>query len=163
MAMLLRPPPDCPWRIVFDGCIDKHAAASFLILSHRFSPRAFPQGASRKSAPSGTEGRHYSERETTPLSSIKHVFPDNLSVLYLDVFCFGGALRCFWSSGELKARGVGRPTSECACMHKHVNWPPRTVAGSEGRAAAGISVSQTTNNVMGQTGRSAPSVQSAGP
>lgn len=47
-------------------------------------------------------------------------------------------------------------------MHVHVDGPPRTVAGLKGGAAAGIGVSQTTNKVIGQTERSAPSVQAVG-
>lgn len=40
IVMLLRP-PDCLWRIVFDGCIDKHVAASFFIPFTSFSPEPF--------------------------------------------------------------------------------------------------------------------------
>lgn len=40
IVMLLHP-PDCLWRIVFDGCIDKHVAASFFIPFTSFSPELF--------------------------------------------------------------------------------------------------------------------------
>lgn len=102
IVMLLRP-PDCLWSIVFDGCIDKHVAASFFFIPFTsFSPELF-----LKEVP-GTQTACHTKRETTSLSSIKRIFCMTTYAKYLIFrrFCSGGAFRCFWRSGELKSGDI---------------------------------------------------------
>lgn len=122
IVMLLRP-PDRLWRIVFDGSIDKHVAASFFIPLTSFSPEAFLKEVlgNQTATLSPTEGTYYSQQET-PLSSVQHIFFMTTYAMYFIFrrFYFGDAFWCFWRSGELKSGNInnscmpyGWPTSEC--------------------------------------------------